>query len=134
MDSPTLLGMIQIGVTSLRNGSFLFLKQLHWISGLQNRSNHEEFRLESNSEFYHNEYDTSIPGFIPALGPIPRYISKPKPRLKWHFCNLNFNTEEERKDHDEFWHRDKLLTVESITTWINVRMEISSRIVFVMPS
>ena len=113
---------------------FYFSNKYTGFLGSQNRSNQEEFRLEPNSEFYHNEYDTSIPGFIPALGPIPRYISKPKPRLKCHFCNLNFNTEEERKDHDEFWHRDKLLTVESITTWINVRMEISSRIVFVMPS
>ena len=55
------------------------LDQYTGFLGSQNRSNQEEFRLEPNSEFYHNEYDTSMPGFIPALGPIPRYISKPKP-------------------------------------------------------
>ena len=87
---------------------FYFSNKYTGFLGSQNRSNQEEFRLEPNSEFYHNEYDTSMPGFIPALGPIPRYISKPKPRLKCHFCNLNYNTEEKRKDHDEFWHRDKL--------------------------
>lgn len=83
---------------------FYFSKKYTGFLGLQEKSKQEEFRLEPNSGFYDNEYDSRIPG----LGPIPRYISKPKPGLKCHFCNLKYNTEKERKDHEEFWHRDKL--------------------------
>ena len=28
----------------------------------------------------------------------------PKPGLKCHFCNLKYCLEEERKQHEEFWH------------------------------
>jgi hypothetical protein len=87
---------------------FYFSNKYTGFLGSQKRSKQEEFRLEPNSEFYDNEFDTSIPGFIPGLGPIPRYISKPRPGLKCHFCNLKYNTEEERKEHEEFWHHDKL--------------------------
>lgn len=31
-----------------------------------------------------------------------------KPILKCHFCNLKYCLEEERKDHEEFWHSEKL--------------------------
>jgi hypothetical protein len=33
----------------------------------------------------------------------------PKPGLKCHFCNLKYCLEEERKQHEEFWHSNKLL-------------------------
>ena len=33
----------------------------------------------------------------------------PKPGLKCHFCNLKYCLEEERKQHEEFWHRNKLI-------------------------
>ena len=33
----------------------------------------------------------------------------PKPCLKCHFCNLKYCLEEERKQHEEFWHSNKLL-------------------------
>ena len=31
----------------------------------------------------------------------------PKPGLKCHFCNLKYCLEEERKQHEEFWHSNK---------------------------
>ena len=33
----------------------------------------------------------------------------PKPGLKCHFCNLKHCLEEERKQHEEFWHSNKLI-------------------------
>ena len=33
----------------------------------------------------------------------------PKPGLKCHFCNLKYCLEEERKQHEEFWHRNKVI-------------------------
>jgi len=33
----------------------------------------------------------------------------PKPGLKCHFYNLKYCLEEERKQHEEFWHSNKLL-------------------------
>ena len=33
----------------------------------------------------------------------------PKPGLKCHFCNLRYCLEEERKQHEEFWHSNKLI-------------------------
>lgn len=35
----------------------------------------------------------------------------PKPGLKCHFCNLKYCLEEERKQHEEFWHGNKLLKI-----------------------
>jgi len=33
----------------------------------------------------------------------------PKPGLKCHFCNLKYCLDEERKQHEEFWHSNKLI-------------------------
>ena len=33
----------------------------------------------------------------------------PKPGLKCHFCNLKYCLEEERTEHEEFWHSKKLI-------------------------
>jgi hypothetical protein len=35
----------------------------------------------------------------------------PKPGLKCHFCNLKYCLEEERIQHEEFWHGNKLLKI-----------------------
>jgi len=32
----------------------------------------------------------------------------PKPGLKCHFCNLKYSLEEEREQHEEFWHSNKI--------------------------
>ena len=34
----------------------------------------------------------------------------PKPGLKCHFCNLKYCLEEEREQHEEFWHSNKIKT------------------------
>jgi hypothetical protein len=34
--------------------------------------------------------------------------AKPKPVLKCHFCNLRYFVEEERTDHEKFWHSKNL--------------------------
>jgi hypothetical protein len=33
----------------------------------------------------------------------------PKPDLRCHFCNLKYCLEEERKEHEVFWHSNKLM-------------------------
>ena len=38
-----------------------------------------------------------------------RYKQPPKPGLKCHYCNLKYCLEEERKQHEEFWHSNKLI-------------------------
>ena len=38
-----------------------------------------------------------------------KYKPPPKPDLKCHFCNLKYCLEEERIQHEEFWHSSKLL-------------------------
>jgi hypothetical protein len=35
----------------------------------------------------------------------------PKPGLKCHFCNLKYCLEEERIQHEQFWHGNKLLKI-----------------------
>jgi hypothetical protein len=55
-----------------------------------------------------DEYDTSLRDYqYVGLKPIRK--PTPKPRLKCRFCNLKYCLEAERKDHEEFWHGDKLL-------------------------
>ena len=34
--------------------------------------------------------------------------SPPKPGLKCHFCNLKYCLEEEREQHEEFWHSNRI--------------------------
>jgi hypothetical protein len=54
-----------------------------------------------------DEYDTSPRGYE-SFESKPRKKARPKPILKCHFCNLKYCLEVERKDHEEFWHSDKL--------------------------
>jgi len=44
------------------------------------------------------------------VGKIGRKLkeAKQKPVLKCHFCNLKYCIEEERLEHEKFWHSDKL--------------------------
>jgi len=32
----------------------------------------------------------------------------PKPGLKCRFCNLKYSLEEEREQHEQFWHSKKI--------------------------
>jgi hypothetical protein len=51
--------------------------------------------------------------YMRDIKPKLRNKRAPKRGLKCHFCNLKYCLEEERKDHEEFWHRNKLV----MTKW-----------------
>jgi hypothetical protein len=55
-----------------------------------------------------NEVDISL---YPPVNRTIKVKNKPppKPGLKCHFCNLKYCLEEERKQHEEFWHNNKLI-------------------------
>jgi len=78
-------------------------------------SNHgkDEFRLELDPKY--PEIDTEVDNrlswsYQPKLKPKIKTIRQ-KAILKCHFCNLKYCLEEERKDHEEFWHGEKLKSV-----------------------
>jgi hypothetical protein len=52
------------------------------------------------------KYDNSLSAY--QYESQPRRKPTPKPVLKCHFCNLKYCLDVERKDHEEFWHSDKL--------------------------
>ncbi len=55
---------------------------------------------EEDNEIY-SSYNVSL--VIKVKNKLP-----PKPGLKCHFCNLKYCLEEERKQHEEFWHSNKI--------------------------
>jgi hypothetical protein len=58
----------------------------------------------------YSEVDVSL--YPPILNRANKVKNKPpKPGLKCHFCNLKYCLEEERKQHEEFWHGNKLLKI-----------------------
>ena len=63
----------------------------------------KEFNIrdEDDNEIY-NSHNVSL--VIKVKNKLP-----PKPGLKCHFCNLKYCLEEERKQHEEFWHSNKLI-------------------------
>jgi len=66
-------------------------------------------KKESNIRDYEDsEVDVSL---YPSVNPTINVKNKspPKPGLKCHFCNLKYCLEEERKQHEEFWHCNKLI-------------------------
>ena len=64
----------------------------------------KEFEIQGED----NESDVSV--FTRVDNSIKMKIkSSPRPGLKCHFCNLKYCLEEERKQHEEFWHSNKLI-------------------------
>ena len=63
---------------------------------------HKEFNIrdEDDNEVY-SSYNVSLSIKVKNKPP-------PKPGLKCHFCNLKYCLEEERDQHEEFWHSNKL--------------------------
>jgi hypothetical protein len=57
-------------------------------------------RDEDDNEIY-SSYNVSF--VIKVKNKLP-----PKPGLKCHFCNLKYCLEEERKQHEEFWHSNRI--------------------------
>jgi len=77
---------------------------------LGSNSGKAEFKLELDSE--NPEVDSEVDNRL-SWSYLPKIKSKTKafqqkPVLKCHFCNLKYCLEEERKDHEEFWHSEKL--------------------------
>jgi hypothetical protein len=65
----------------------------------------KEFNIRDDED---SEVDVSL--YIPVNGAIKvKTKPPPKPGLKCNFCNLKYCLEEERKQHEEFWHSGKLI-------------------------
>ena len=65
----------------------------------------KEFNILDDND---NEIDVTL---YPPLNRAIKVKTRPsaKPSLKCRFCNLKYCLEEERKQHEEFWHGNKLL-------------------------
>ena len=57
-----------------------------------------------------DEDDNEIYSSYLPLSLVIKVKNKPplKPGLKCHFCNLKYCLEEEREQHEEFWHSNKI--------------------------
>jgi hypothetical protein len=65
----------------------------------------KEFNIRDEEDI---EVDVSLYPFVNRDIKVKNKPS-PKPGLKCHFCNLKYCLEEERKQHEEFWHGNKLV-------------------------
>jgi hypothetical protein len=77
---------------------------------LLTRSNTKsEFKLEENlkNQIIHSDMDYSLSWLSRGEKIRPRKV-QPKATLRCHFCNLKYCLEEERKDHEQFWHSEKI--------------------------
>jgi hypothetical protein len=75
-----------------------------YLISLDSISQAKDFKIHSDEN---NEVDVS--SYI-RVNDIIKVKNKPppKPGLKCHFCNLKYCLEEERTEHEEFWHSKKL--------------------------
>ena len=61
-------------------------------------------------EFNIRDEEIDVRSHYPVNPPIKVRNKTPlKPGLKCHFCNLKYCLDEERKEHEEFWHGNKLM-------------------------
>lgn len=67
---------------------------------------HKGFKIETDIDFEDNEFNYRYMGGQ-RRQPLRRQPAR-KPELKCHFCNLEYCLDDERKEHEEFWHRDKI--------------------------
>ncbi len=65
----------------------------------------KEFDIHNNED---NEVNISSYTRVNDTIKVKRKLP-PKPGLKCHFCNLKYCLEEERNEHEEFWHSNKLI-------------------------
>jgi hypothetical protein len=67
-----------------------------------------EFRLgETLDQIAHSDVDSSL-SWLSRGDKIRTRRVQPKATLKCHFCNLKYCLEEERSDHEKFWHSAKI--------------------------
>lgn len=68
-------------------------------------SKQKEFKIQGDED---NEVDVSLFTHVDHTIKV-KNKPPPKPGLKCHFCNLKYCLDEERKEHEEFWHSNKLM-------------------------
>ena len=68
-----------------------------------------EFKLEKtlNDQVVNSDIDSSL-SWLSRGDKIRTRRVQPKATLKCHFCNLKYCLEEERSDHEKFWHSAKI--------------------------
>ena len=66
---------------------------------------------EKDFKIFDNEDDEADVSLYTTINKTIKVKSKPspKPGLKCHFCNLKYCLEEERNEHEEFWHSKRLI-------------------------
>lgn len=68
-----------------------------------------KFRLGEplNDQIAHSDIDSTL-SWLSRGDKIRTRRVQPKATLKCHFCNLKYCLEEERSDHEKFWHSSKI--------------------------
>jgi hypothetical protein len=67
-------------------------------------------KISIHKEFDVRDQEIDVSSYHPVDPTIKvRNKPPPKPGLKCHYCNLKYCLEEERKQHEEFWHSNKLI-------------------------
>ena len=67
--------------------------------------------MQKDFQIQDDKYDEADVSLYTRDTPAIKVKNKPpqKPGLKCHFCNLKYCLEEERKQHEVFWHSNKLI-------------------------
>lgn len=75
-------------------------------------NNKSEFKLEENLEdqIVHSDREAGLSWLSRGEKTRSRNV-QPKATLKCHFCNLKYCLEEERLDHEQFWHSEKMKAI-----------------------
>lgn len=78
-------------------------KYISHVMGKKERT--EEFKMQFDPEM-----DAARHILEDSMNQKPKSQPKPKPKaiLKCHFCNLRYCIENERKEHESFWHSNRL--------------------------
>jgi hypothetical protein len=75
------------------------------------RFNNSKVPMQKDFKIQEDKYNESDISLYTRVTPAIKVKNKPppKPGLKCHFCNLKYCLEEERIQHEEFWHSNKLI-------------------------
>jgi hypothetical protein len=81
-------------------------------SNNNNNNNRSEFKLEEKltDQIVHSDMEAGLSWLSRGEKARPRNV-QPKATLKCHFCNLKYCLEEERMDHEQFWHSEKISAI-----------------------
>ena len=101
-ECPYRLAMKSIGIIRFPNGLFTIWQTnlLFYLTPKPLYKKSSIFETIDDNEVY-SSYTVSLAIKVKNKPP-------PKPGLKCHFCNLKYCLEEERKQHEEFWHSNKI--------------------------